>query len=888
MIGKRLAHYEILEHVGAGGMGEVYRARDTKLDRDVAIKVVPAAFARDPERLARFEREARLLAALNHPNVAAIHGIEDEDGQRYLVLEFVGGETLAARIARGALPLGEAVDVCRQIAAGVEAAHENGVIHRDLKPGNVMITPDGGVKVLDFGLATSGGQGPGGSGGDLTHSPTIASLATVAGVILGTAAYMSPEQARGKAVDRRTDIWSFGCVLYECLTGKQLFGGETVSDVIARILEREPEWDALPATTPPRLRELLKRCLRKDPRERLRDIGDARLELAEPHARLSSAAVTSEVMPRRARPLPWMIATGVLFAALAAFIVMSPTRKPVQQGTLRVSVPLPPSLELSKEPPDAVLAPDGRVLVFVANDTTGTPRLYERRLDAALIRPIPGTDGALLPFWSPDGRQIGFFAERSLKRMGSDGSGVQVICPAPAPRGGTWGANDVIVFQPNASGPLMQIPASGGTREPATTLDETRNETGHRFPSFLPDGTHFLYVVLPGTKGVPETRVGTLDAVPGPVLLASLSRATHAPPGFLLFNQNESVVAQPFDPASLALSGKPQLVPDLYNAAASYAGSPVVMASGDGKLVQRELDLSGHAVEMLDRSGRVIRRLGLPAGTYEYPAFSPDQTRIALTYTRVNESESKVWIVDLARDQSTRFSFNKGDDTAAEWTLDGSRLVWGSDQETGRELFWKRSDGSGSEELFADVPNLFNDPTSITSQFVVFESLSGETTGDIWIAPLEGEHTPKPLLQTPFAEGSASVSPDERWMAYRSNESGRHEVYVTSFPEPGRKIRVSNAGNLGSGYYFATITWRSDGGELYYIAADGRTLMAVPVETGETFRSGTPKALFRLSRETIDAVVAPDGQRVLTIVPAQPNTRSVLNLVINWSSGLEP
>ncbi|HEX5132235.1 MAG TPA: protein kinase [Candidatus Krumholzibacteria bacterium] len=885
--GSKLGSYDVVSMLGAGGMGEVFRARDTRLGRDVAIKAMPEGFAQDPERLGRFEREARLLASLNHPNIAAIHGVEEAGGERYLVLEFVDGESLAARIARGALPVDEAIEICRDIAAGVEAAHENGVIHRDLKPGNVMITPDGTVKVLDFGLATSGSGGSGGSSSDLTRSPTLTSPATRAGVILGTAAYMSPEQARGRSVDRRTDIWSFGCVLYECLTGTPMYEGETVSDLIARILERDPNWEALPANTPVRVRELLKRCLRKDPKERLRDIGDARLELME--ARAGAGAVPVAAAPAaRKRPFAWMIATGVLLAALAASIVIRPAPKLAQEHTMRLSVPLPPGLQVSLEVPDAVVSPDGQTLLFAASDTTGTTRLYVRKLDAAVVRPVPGTEGAVIPFWSPDSRQIAFFADGSLKRMGIDGAGTQVICPAPAPRGGDWGPGDVILFQPNASGPIMRIPASGGTPVPATTLDPELKETAHRFPSFLPDGKHFLYVALPGPDGVPQTRTGSLDGDTGPVLLTSLSRATYSEPGYLLFNQNESVVAQPFDAASRTAHGTPQLVPDLYNTAGQYSGSPIVTASADGKLVQRELNLSGMAIVLTDRSGRVTRRLSLPPGKYSAPRFSPDGKRLAVTHCRVDEYEEHLWVVDLARSLSTRFAFDGDYDIDPRWTVDGSRIVWGSDRADGRDLYWKRSDGAGAEELLVDAPGLFNDPTSVTSQYVLFRSLSGETNEDIWIAPLAGDGEAKPFVLTPFDEIDAVVSPNERWVAYRSNESGRFELYVTSFPEPGSKTRISDTGAQPTpNVRPVTVAWRGDGRELYYVGGDGRTLMVVDVDTGVDFHAGNPRPLLRLPRETIDAAVAPDGQLLAVIVPAETNARSIINLVVNWSAEMK-
>jgi Tol biopolymer transport system component len=887
--GTKLGSYDVLSPLGAGGMGEVFRARDTRLGRDVAIKAMPEGFAQDIERLGRFEREARLLASLNHPNIAAIHGIEESEGHRYLILEFVDGESLAQRLARGPLPVDDAIEICRDIAAGLEAAHESGVIHRDLKPGNVMITPDGGVKVLDFGLATTGGAGTGGSSSDLTHSPTLTSPATRAGVILGTAAYMSPEQARGKTVDRRTDIWSFGCVLYECLTGKSMFGGETVSDVIARILEREPDWSALPDATPPRVRDLLQRCLRKDPKTRLRDIGDGRLELSDPHGGVQATTAAAAAPAPRARPLPWMIATGVLLVALVASFLMKSPPEPVERQTMRLSAPLPRDLQVSPEVPDITISPDGRTLLCVAVDTLGTRRIYVRPLAGGTFSALAGTEESSIPFWSPDSRYIAFFSGGNLKRMATDGTGMQVLCPAPAQRGGAWSPSNVIVFQPAASGPLMQIAASGGAVTMATTLDSIRGETAHRFPQFLPDGKHYLYVALPGSDAGVETRVGTLgDVTPGPVVALSLNMATFAEPGYLLFNQNESVVAQPFDPLSFKTTGASRVLADLYNVSASYSGSPVVNASRNGILIQREPRGEGMKVVLMDRRGRVTRELPLPAGHFGAPQFSPDGSRIALVYGRPDDAAERVWLVDVARGIMTRFAFDGQWDQDPRWSRDGKRIVWGSDRAAGRELAWKAADGSGAEEILADVPNLFNDPSSVTSEYVVYRSLSGETNEDIWLLPLTGEPTPRPLIQTRFNELDGFVSPDERWVAYRSDESGKHELYVTSFPVPGSKVRVSSNGAAPvTNARPVTISWREDGRELYYIGGDGRTLMSVPVEPGETFRAGTPQRLFRLPRETVDAGMSADGQTLAVVMAVNADARSILNLVINWAQELE-
>ena len=880
--GTKLGPYEILAPLGAGGMGEVYRARDTRLGRDVAIKALPEAFADDPERLARFEREARLLASLSHPNLAAIHGIEEVDGRRYLVLEFVAGETLAARLARGALPVDEAIDVCRDIAAGLEAAHENGIVHRDLKPSNAIITPSGQVKVLDFGLATTGAGGTSGSDPNLSHSPTMTHAATRAGVILGTAAYMSPEQARGKNVDRRTDVWSFGCVLYECLTGKPLFHGDTVSDLIARILEREPDWTELPANTPPRIRELLRKCLRKDSKERLRDIGDARLELV--HA--ASEPASPPVATRRASRLPWIV-VGLLAVALAASFLFRPAPTPPDERAMRTSIPLPRGIEISLEVPDVTISPDGKTVVFVAVDSSGTASLYLRSLRSATVRQLPGTEGAGIPFWSPDSREIAFFSNGNLQRMKLDGGGVQVIARAPSARGGAWGPNDVIVYAPSASGPLMKVSANGGTPSVATALDSTRGETAHRFPCFLPDGKHFLYVGIPGKDGQVDTRVTSLQETSGPVVVSSPNMATYAA-GYLLFNQNESVVAQPFDLRSFELHGPRKAVADLFNVSFNYSGSPVLMASDDGTLIQREFRSNAMHIVLVDRSGKATRVLALPRGRYGEPEFSPDGSRLAVTYAPPGRATFQVWTVDLARNLSNRFSFQDAWEIGPVWTPDGDYIVWGKDSDTGRELYWKRSDGSGAEEMLADVPNMFNDPTSVTRDYVVFRSLSGTTNEDIYMVPLRGDKTAKPLMQTRYNELDAVVSPDERWMAYRSDESGRHEIYVVGFPAMDKRVRVSLDGAApNTNANLSVLSWRSDGRELFFVGGDGRTLMSVDVEPGERFSAGRPRSLFRFPRETEDAATSPDGQTVAVMLPAESETRSILNLVVNWASELE-
>jgi Tol biopolymer transport system component len=891
--GSRLGPYEIVAPLGAGGMGEVYRAHDPRLGRDVAIKALPDAFAHDADRLARFEREAKLLAGLSHPNIAGLLGLEEVEGRRYLVLECVEGETLAERLKRGPLPLDETLEVCRQIAAGVEAAHEAGVVHRDLKPGNVKLTPAGQVKVLDFGLARGVDPVGGDSGPSLSQSPTRTFAATGLGVVLGTAAYMSPEQARGRAVDRRADVWSFGCVLYECLAGRSLFEGETASDLIARILEREPDWSALPATTPVRVRDLLRRCLRKDAKERLRDIGDARLELAEALAAPADAAAPPE-RARPRRPGAWTVAAVAFTVAglvLASFVALRAGRTPQDARTLRVAIQAPDGIDLSDEVPDIAIAPAGSAIVFAGLDTTGTRGLWLRPLDSNTARRLPGTDGAVIPFWSPDGRQLGFFAEGRLKRLSLQAGDVQVICAAPNPRGGAWGADDVLVFAPTASGPLMRVPASGGEPQLATTLDTARGESAHRFPSFLSDGRHFLYVALPGTNSQVDTRIGTLDSTePGPVLLTASGIAVYAAPDHVVFLRQGAVVAQRFDAVARQLRGTPLPIRELVDATASYSGSPVVAVSRTGILVQRELRSTNTRVDILDRDGRRQQTLALPESQYLAPRFSPDGRHMVLSASRLGAGSVSLWMADLERGISTRFTFDSTFDTDGTWTRDGRRVIYGSDRTGGRKLYWRRADGSGPEELLADVPNLFNDPNDVSAddRRVVYRSLSGETGEDLWIAPLDGVGKPEPFIRTRFNELDAAISPDGRWIAYRSDESGRPEVYAQSFPALDQKSRVSTDGGAPLINSAATwIRWRRDGRELYFIGGDGRTIMAADLDPGATFISGPPRPLLRLPFGFTDADISPDGARIAVSMPTGAQGRSAINVVMNWTRELE-
>ena len=878
--GARLGPYEVVAPLGSGGMGEVYRARDPRLGRDVAIKALPGVFAADPERLARFEREAKLLAALSHPNVGAIYGLEEVAGQRYLVLEFVEGLTLATRLGRGALPLEEALEVCRQIAAALEAAHERDIVHRDLKPGNVMLTPSGGVKVLDFGLAKGGATAATSSDPSLSESPTMTYAATGAGVILGTAAYMSPEQARGRAVDKRTDIWSFGCVLYEGLAGRQAFVGETVSDLIARILEREPDLGALPGTTPQRLRELLRRCLEKDARRRLRDIGDARIEIEDVLAVRSSGSARAAAAAR-SRSAVWLALFGAGVAMASAALTLLVPRlfdhRPAPHPT-RFSVLAAPGVTLANDGAECAISPDGRTLAYTAVDTAGTSLIVVRPLESLAARALPGTENGDQPFWSPDSRFVAFFADGKLKKVPVEGGGPEVLCAANNGRGGSWSPRGVIVFCPAGEGPLYQVSANGGDPQPVTTLDSTRHETAHRFPWFLPDGRHFMFSALPGRQGKNDLEVAVLDSPQRVHLLSTTGGAVYSPPGYLVYWRNQNIAAQRFDPAGLRVIGEPLTLSDV-PAASNYSGARIVTASGTGALAYVSGRFANTSMVWVDRAGKRLGAVPAPAGRYLGGTVSPDGRRVAME-REVSYSESDLWLVELDRGVTTRFTFGPERNSGPIWSPDGSRIMFESNREGPWNLYVKPVSGATAEQTLYRSEGYFKHPDwwSPDGRLAGFEQLDPRTGWDLWYIPTGGEdHTPKPYLRTPFNERFSQLSPDGRWVVYASDESGRNEVYVQSFPDPGVKHQVTTDGGANPG-------WRADGKELLFAAADGATVMAAEVTTTPDFRSSVPHALFRVPPTSTGVVPLPDFSRILLMLPAGDVTPASATVVLDWAA----
>ena len=904
--GTRLGPYEILSAIGAGGMGEVYRAHDTKLGRDVALKVIRDTFALDADRVARFKREAQVLASLNHPHIAAIYGFEDSGETHALVLELVEGETLADRIAHGPVSIDEALPIARQICEALEAAHEHGIIHRDLKPSNIKITPDGVVKVLDFGLAKlaeSAGGGQSAASSELSLSPTITSPAMMTGVgmLLGTAAYMSPEQAKGRPADKRSDVWAFGCVLYEMLTGKRPFAGEDVSDTLAFILTREPDWSALPPNTPAAIRRLLRRCLDKNAKERLRDIGDARLEIKEALTAPADETVVSTPAPamagRGARLWPATAAALLLTALALAAVVVYLLRSTGKPAVVRfvVSPPEKTAFSFSGAAGGSVafnsgtISPDGRRLIFSLQDAAGKVLLWVRPVDSLAAQPLPGTEDPTLPFWSPDSRFVGFFAGGKLKKIDVTGGPPLTLCDAPNPRGGAWSRDGVIVFAPSSSGPLYHVSAAGG--EPVAVTKLQSGQAFHRSPSFLPDGRHFVFRAQGASAGI---FVGSLDSEETTRLLGADTQAVYAPPGYLLFVRQGTLLAQSFDASRLQLAGEPfpiaeRVVGDAGNGLGAFS------VSDSGVLTYRTGGTSGVDMQMawFDRQGKQIEPVGMPA-PYQGVDLSPDGTRVAAH--RHDGQGGDIWLLERTRGTTSRFTFDAAQDNASPlWSPDGSRIVFTSLRGGSWGLYQKLSNGAGNDELLlranAPVASL---SWSRDGRFIAYWLGEQKTRGDIWVLPLAGDRKPFPFAQTPFAEGGGQISPDGRWIAYYSDETGRNEVYVRPFPSGAGKWQISTDGGRWP-------RWRRDGKELLYMwSSTPPKLFAVDVKaSGATLEASVPKGLFDTG-VTIPAhsggpylpyAASPDGQRFLLARPpstgADDAASAPITVVMNWTTALK-
>jgi Tol biopolymer transport system component len=886
-VGTRLGPYEILSAIGAGGMGEVYRAHDTRLNRDVALKVLPEAFARDAQRMARFEREAKLLASLNHPHIAAIYGLEESGPIRALVMELVEGPTLAERILNGAIPLDEALPIARQVADAVEYAHDKNVIHRDLKPANIKVTAEGTVKVLDFGLAKALSDEP--TQEDMSNSPTLSMAATRQGVILGTAAYMAPEQARGKTADRRADIWAFGVVLYEMLTGKRAFEGEDVSMLLAAVMKSEPDWERLPADLPPAVRVVLRRCLQKDPKQRLQAIGDVRLAMEG-----AFETVRSEAAPAATQPAGWWRAVVVGLATLVAGSVIAgltvwTLMRPAPQRPARW--PLTPSAGesmTSQTGTDIAISPDGTRIVYIA-DRNGTRQLYLRRTDQLGTAAIPGTEDAIAPFFSPDGEWVAFgaYPEGKLKKVSLLGGPPVTICDVPDLRNASWGDGGTIVFASGLTeGGLFRVSAAGGKPELLAAPDAERGEQWYRWPEFLP-GEHAVLFTVYTTGAIEKAQIAvlSLDTHEQKILVDGGSDPSYARTGHLVYAQVGTLMAVPFDLASLEVSGTP--VP-LQEGVLTKGGGAADFALSRSSLVYvpggaETGGLFDGTLVWVDRRGRAVDAIvDEPLQRPRNLRLSPDARRLALITGSI--ANGALWVYDLQGRPPAPLTL-EGNNSNPVWTPDGARVAFQSERNA-RTLFWMPADGStlNAEELFTSPNSKYPAGWSSDGRELLYSEVRPGTRGDILALPLEGERKPRDVVATGYFEWLAALSPDGRRLAYVSNVTGRDEIWVRAYPGPGAPDRVSSNGGTEP-------VWSRNGRELFYL--QDNKMMAVAVQSGAETRFGPAVELFdepygHGGPPTYD--VAPDGRFVM-IQPGAGNqqTQAETSIVVveNWLEELK-
>ncbi len=881
-VGTRLGPYEIVSPLGAGGMGEVYRARDTRLGRDVAVKVLPASYADDKDRLGRFRQEACAAGSLNHPNILAIYDVGTDNSAPYVVSELLEGETLRQRMGGVALPQRKAVDYGLQIAHGLAAAHQKGIVHRDLKPENLFITNDGRVKILDFGLAKLAQTEI-----SLTQTdvPTRR-VDTDPGTVIGTVGYMSPEQVRGQVVDHRSDIFAFGAILYEMLSGKRAFHGDSAVETMSAILKEDPpEFSETNKAVAPALERFVHHCLEKSPEERFQSARDLAFDLQALSGTSTQTTSTSLPMTRfwnRAwERKAWLALTSVLFLTGLALAVpyFRSSSPPSKVHAMRFLVYAP---EQSNIVGGAIISPDGQRLVMRIGDATGKVALWIRLLNSLAAQVLPGTEGAGTFFWSADSRSIGFFASGKLRRVDVAGGTAQTICESSEGRGGTWNRDGVIVFSQIGAEGLFRVSAAGGVPTLLTKPDQARQETWHRMPSFLPDGKHFLYVAGSVRREDSGVYVGALDSNETSRLVISNTNAVYAQPGYLLFMRENTLMAQRFDVTTLQLSGEPQPLVEQVNVTPIGYGSYSV--SDDGVLVY----LSGGGRSQLtwfDRNGKLLSSTGA-TNNYSNLSLSPDEKRVAVATWDPQTSNRDIWIIDPARTTSTRFTFNAADDFLPLWSPDGANLFFVSDRNGFGNLYQKPTSGAANEEeiLKTDERKLPSD-WSKDGQYIAFTSTNPQTKLDLWVLPIAGDRKPISFLQTPFNEDGARFSPDGHFIAYHSDESGSYEVYVQPFPASGAKWQISSGGGMQP-------RWNRDGKELFFMAPT-KKLMAVDVNLAKgTFAAGLPKMLFQTHslgysgpRNIYEC--SADGQRFL-INSLQSDAGAIpVTVVLNWVADLK-
>jgi serine/threonine protein kinase len=877
----RVGPYEIVAPVGAGGMGEVYRAHDSKLKRDVAIKILPPHLTGVPEHLARFRREAQALASLNHPHIAQIYGIEEIDasagegagGLPALVFEFVAGQTLAEKLSESsarrnskAISVEEALRVAQQIASALEAAHDKGIVHRDLKPANIKITPAAVVKVLDFGLAKIESATPKAADGD---APTLDKTQTKDGAILGTPAYMSPEQVRGAVVDKRSDVWAFGCVLYEMLTGRQAFQAQSTPDILAAVLRREPDWTLLPAATPAGIRQLLLRCLQKDADKRLRDFGDIRLLIDDALQSRTAEPAKTTVTPRRSRFLATGVLLGFMVLAALAWSLWTNRAKPLEVVRVSISSPGPITPQLSGS-----ISPDGRNLAFVATGPSGKSMLWVRPLDSLEAREVPGTDRAAHPFWSPDARSIGFFADAKLKRVELAGGPPQILADAPFRGGGSWGADGIIVFPRPPD--LVAVPAAGGPVTTVVSADPAKQQGVLQWPDFLPDGRHFLFFANSPKAEFRGVYAGSLGSNVTKLVLRTDVQAKYGAPGYLLFLRDETLMAQPLDTQSLEVREEPSVVANgvWFARPARHAS---FSASKTGALAYVNASSWNDQLVWFDRSGVEIAKVG-GSDRYSYPTpqLSPDGRRIAMG--RGEFLRGDLWLLDALRATPIRVTFEPGDHGVPVWSGDSRRIVF----QLGSKVIVQNLESNAQETIFDLQKGLVAD-WSQDGRFLLLTT----SPADFWAVDLSGDHKPFPVLTSPANETQAQLSPDAKWIAYTSNESGRDEVYLQSFPVPGHKRQISVEGGVMP-------RWRRDGKELFYLAAS-QYLMSVRVNNPALLGLDPPVPLFRtrLIVQGSEATglptaydVSADGQRFLLNGPPE-DPGPPMTVVLNWTAAVK-
>ena len=878
--GTKLGPYEIVAPIGAGGMGEVYRAKDTRLGRDVAVKVLPAALSSSAELRQRLEREAKTISQLSHSHICTLYDVGHQDGTDYLVMEFLEGETLADRLGKGAIPTDQALRIGIEILGALDAAHRQGIVHRDLKPGNVMLTKSG-VKLLDFGLAKLAATAPETAISQATSLPTALQQSqplTTRGTILGTFQYMAPEQLEGREADGRSDIFAFGCVLYEMLTGKKAFTGASQASLIGSIMNSDPApISSIQPMIPASLDRIVKGCLAKEPEHRWSTAHDVMLQLQWIAEGGSQAGVPAPVVARRKNreKLAWGLLAAALVAA-AALAVGFVRRAPKPQALVRFDIPPPAEIATMDV---AKISPDGQYLAFDATDMEGKQRIWVRPLNSLTAHPLLGTEGGVRPFWSPDSRYVAFIADGVMKKVDVTGGPPTKICDAPGGSDGTWSPAGVILWDGTGTDPIYRVPAAGGTRAAAVAVDAAKKETGVGWPQFLPDGRHFIYLVA-GEK--PEDTaywIGSIDSAAKQKLAAAQTLVQYAPPGYLLFVRDRTLVAQPFDASALKITG--EAVPLAERVGTDNVGLARFSVSNDGVLAYRTGETGGRLL-WRDRAGRELETLGDP-GDYSNPVMAPGGERVAFSLSDTRTAKADIWIRDLARGVNSRFTLGPGNNIRSIWSPDGSTIVFSSDRGGAYDLYEKAVRGSGEEKLLlhTDEPKSAGG-WSKDGKYIVYASRTPKGQWDLWALPTFGDKKPIAIATSPFSENTPALSPDGHYVAYVSNESGRDEIYVQTFPELGGKWQVSNGGGSDP-------SWRGDGKEIYYRSPDQK-LMAVEIRIGADFQAGVPQALFpirvRPGAPRNKYTPAADGQRFVIAAPLGRDAMSPTTIVLNWPQGM--